>query len=53
MSDIIEDENGEEIHEINNFIDNVEYMFTERKAFYKRIIEKRYEILKEVYENIK
>lgn len=41
------------IDEINNFIDNVEGMSTARKDFYKKMIEKRYEILKEVYENIK
>lgn len=39
--------------EINNFIDNVESMSIIRKEFYKKIIEKRYEILKEIYENIK
>ncbi len=38
---------------INNFIDNVEGMSTVRKTFYKRMIEKRYEILKEVYESMK
>lgn len=38
---------------INKFIDDVECMSMIRKAFYKRVIEKRYEILKEVYENIK
>ncbi len=38
---------------INNFIDNVEGMSTVRKTFYKRMIEKRYEILKEVHENMK
>ena len=41
------------IDEINNFINNVEGMSTTRKAFYKTIIEKRYEILKEVYGKIK
>lgn len=35
--------------EINKFIDNVEAMSTARKEFYKKIIEKRYEIIKEVY----
>lgn len=39
--------------EINNFIENVEGMSTVRKTFYKRMIEKRYEILKEVHENMK
>lgn len=38
---------------INKFIDDMEGMFTARKDFYKKIIAKRYEILKEVYENIK
>ncbi len=41
------------IDEINNFIDNVESMSKTRKDFYKNIIEKRFEIIKEVYENIK
>lgn len=41
------------IDAINKFIDNVEGISTTRKDFYKRIIEKRYEILKEVYKNIK
>jgi len=41
------------IDEINKFIDNVEGMFTTRKDFYKKIMAKRYEILKEVYENVK
>lgn len=41
------------IDEINNFIDNIEGMPTTRKDFYKKIIEKRYEILNEIYENIK
>lgn len=37
---------------INKFIDDVEGMSLVRKDFYKRILEKRYEMLKEVYENI-
>lgn len=41
------------VMEINKFIDNVDCMSKTRKSFYKNIIEKRYEILKEVYENIK
>ena len=41
------------IDTINKFIDDVEGMFTARKNFYKKIIAKRYEILKEVYENVK
>jgi len=39
--------------EINKFIDNIESMSTARKDFYKKMLEKRYEILKEVYENVK
>lgn len=38
------------IDEINNFINNVESMSITRKKFYKKIIEKRYEIFKEIYE---
>jgi len=41
------------IDTINKFIDDVESMSTTRKDFYKKIIAKRYEILKEVYENMK
>ncbi len=37
------------IEEINKFIDNVEGISTKRKEFYKKIIEKRYEIIKEAY----
>lgn len=40
------------INEINDFIDNVEGMSIIRKEFYKKIIEKRYEILKEIYEKL-
>lgn len=42
-----------DIKEINNFIDKVECMSKIRKDFYKNMIEMRYEILKEVYEDIK
>lgn len=42
-----------DIDKINRFIDNIESMSKARKEFYKKIIAKRYEILKEVYENIK
>ena len=35
------------------FIDNIEYMSSIRKAFYKKILEIRYENIKEVYEKIK
>ena len=41
------------IIEINKFIDNIECMSNVRKEFYKRIIEQRYDIIKNVYEHIK
>lgn len=41
------------INEINKFIDNIEYMSDIRKQFYKKIIKLRYDIIKEVYNNIK
>ena len=41
------------IDEIKMFIDNIEYMSSMRKAFYKKILEIRYENIKEVYEKIK
>ena len=41
------------IDEIKIFIDNIEYMSSIRKAFYKKILEIRYESIKEVYEKIK
>ena len=41
------------IDTINRFIDDVEGMSTARKNFYKKVIAKRCEILKEVYENVK
>ena len=41
------------INTINRFIDDVEGMSIARKNFYKKIIAKRYEILKEVYESVK
>lgn len=41
------------IDEINKFINNVGVMSTIRKYFYKNIVAKRYEVLKEVYEIIK
>ena len=41
------------IDEIKMFIDNIEYMSSIRKAFYKKILEIRYENIKEVYEKIK
>ena len=41
------------IIEINKFIDNIECMSNVRKEFYKRIIEQRYDIIKNVYEHVK
>ncbi len=41
------------INEIDDFIDNVECMSKIRKEFYKKIIEKRYAIIKETYKNLK
>jgi hypothetical protein len=41
------------IDEINKFINNIDCISTERKEFYKKIIEKRYSILRETYKNIK
>ncbi len=41
------------IDEINSFIENIEGMSEVRKNFYRIVIGKRYEILKEVYRNIK
>ncbi len=41
------------IDEIKMFIDNIEYMSSIRKAFYKKILEIRYENIKEMYEKIK
>ena len=41
-----------DINKIKTFIDNIESMSKIRKNFYKQIIEKRYEILKEVNEYI-
>lgn len=40
------------IKEINNFIDNISCMTIARKEFYKKIIYYRYEILKNVYNNL-
>ena len=41
------------IDRINTFIENVEGMSEVRKDFYKKIILRRYEIIKEVYEDMK
>jgi len=40
------------IDEINNFIDEISCISTIRKTFYKKIINIRYQILKNVYDNI-
>lgn len=40
------------IREIDLFIDSIECIARARKEFYKKVIEKRYEILKEIYEKI-
>ena len=41
-----------DIHEINNFIDNIECISNYRKNFYKTIINIRYSILKNTYEKL-
>lgn len=41
------------IDEINKFIDGISCMSNERKEFYKKIINIRYKIIKEVYNKIK
>ena len=40
------------IDKINKFIDNIECMSEVRKAFYKKMIEQRYDILRIVYEEL-
>ncbi len=40
------------INEINNFINNIEEITTERKKFYKNIINLRYNVIKNVYEKL-
>ena len=40
------------IKEIESFIEKIEVMSETRKKFYKEIINKRYSIIKEVYENL-
>ena len=37
---------------IKKFIDNIECISSIRKDFYKKMIEQRYYIIKDVYENI-
>ena len=44
--------NNIKIEEINQFIDSIDCMSQVRKDFYKRIIEQRYLIIKEVYKKI-
>ena len=41
------------IDEIKRFINNIDCMSDLRKEFYKRIIEQRYDIIKNIYETIK
>ena len=41
------------IDDIYNFIDNITEISNTRKSFYKKILEIRYEILKEIYNKIK
>lgn len=41
------------MNKIAEFIDNIECISNIRKKFYKEILEKRYNIIKDVYENIK
>ena len=41
------------IDEIKKFINNIECMSDIRKEFYKKIIEQRYDIIKNIYEKIK
>lgn len=45
--------NNIKIEEINKFIDAIDCMSNARKTFYKEIINIRYGILKEVYNNLK
>ena len=40
------------INDINKFIDQIDYISEIRKEFYKDIINKRYEIIKEVYDEL-
>jgi len=44
--------NNIKINEIDNFINEIEYISNIRKEFYKNIIYKRYAIIKNVYENL-
>ena len=41
-----------DINEINRFIDKIQYMSDTRKRFYKKIIKLRYDIIKEVYDEL-
>ena len=49
---IIRNFNNIKIKEINDFIDNIDSISKTRKEFYKKIINQRYEIIKEVYDKI-
>ena len=40
------------INEIKNFINNIEEITTERKEFYKNIIEQRYNIIEKTYKKL-
>lgn len=42
-----------DIEKINNFIENISYISSVRKAFYKEIIKTRYEIVKSAYKKLK
>ena len=44
--------NNININDINNFIDNIECISSVRKNFYKELINRRYEIIKGVYEKL-
>lgn len=49
---IIRNFNNIKIKEINDFINNIDSISKTRKEFYKKIINQRYEIIKEVYDKI-
>ena len=42
-----------DMDEIKKFVDDIECMSNIRKEFYKKIIEQRYDIIKNIYEKIK
>ena len=41
------------IDEIKTFIDSIDCISKERKYFYKKMVEQRYDILKKIYEKLK